>query len=578
MKALVTDGEHRSALAVVRSLGYHGVDVIVVADQTPNLSAWSKYCDRYYRIRPIRTDEPGFIEDIIKIINDEGVQVILPMTDITMYSLLNPENKIPEELLRFFPGYDLFSFASNKYSLIKLCLELGISVPQSFYVENFHEIKHYREQLTYPIIIKPVRSALRFNNKWFSGQVKTAINYTDLRNICWEGVWNKCPFLLQEKVNGRGYGVFALYRQGEPVIYFGHRRLREKPPSGGVSVLSESVQIPQQLFAAATKILTALKWHGPAMVEFKFNEQNGDYHVMEINGRFWGSLQLAIDAGIDFPWLLLNTDFHSIPLTNYAPGLKLRWLLGDLDHHLILAGKVSGLVNKIKVIIRFFTFHAPKVRLEVLRRGDWQPFICEFYLYVRDIFKNIKSQIKEKIHGQLINPLLDQWLKIRILLDPKKSFIWNKLPDQVLKILFVCKGNICRSPFAAKYFQNLTDPRFLIMSAGLSAESNLAPPYQIIEMARHFNVDLGQHQAIDISTLKNENFDLIITMEKSQVKKLGDYCRYVIWLGLFSENGSICYNIPDPYGQSDATIYRIFKIIANNLENLKSFLDKKTRS
>ena len=85
-----------------------------------------------------------------------------------------------------------------------------------------------------------------------------------------------------------------------PVAFFAHKRLRERPPWGGVSVLSESAEPDPRLKALARQLLDDACWHGVAMVEFKV-APDGTPYLMEINTRFWGSLQLAIDAGVDFP-------------------------------------------------------------------------------------------------------------------------------------------------------------------------------------------------------------------------------------------------------------------------------------
>jgi predicted ATP-grasp superfamily ATP-dependent carboligase len=86
-----------------------------------------------------------------------------------------------------------------------------------------------------------------------------------------------------------------------------------------------------QLYAQA--LLDELRWQGVAMVEFKMDQASQTLKLMEINGRFWGSLQLAIDAGVDFPFLLLRTmaDEPVEPIGTYRIGVKSRWFLGDLD-------------------------------------------------------------------------------------------------------------------------------------------------------------------------------------------------------------------------------------------------------
>ena len=142
------------------------------------------------------------------------------------------------------------------------------------------------------------------------------------------------PVLLQSRVRGPGEGLFALRWNGRVIAQFAHRRLREKPPAGGVSVYRESIAIDPALAAAGRRLLDSLNWQGVAMIECKRDVESGDPVFMELNGRIWGSLQLAIDAGIDFPALLAACALGaSVPPTNgYRLGVRSRWFWGDVDH------------------------------------------------------------------------------------------------------------------------------------------------------------------------------------------------------------------------------------------------------
>ncbi len=193
--------------------------------------------------------------------------------------------------------------------------------------------------------------------------------------------------MLQECVPGRGQGVFAIYNHGKSIAFFSHQRLREKPPWGGVSVLSESTEADPALLKHAKSLLDAANWHGVAMVEFKVD---GDTpYLMEINTRFWGSLQLAIDAGVDFPWLLYQIACSQPiePIKDYKTGVRLRWLLGDLDHlYLILKDKKAGIGKKLRTIACFLTPNR-RTKHEVNRWGDLKPFAWEIKQYLRNILK-----------------------------------------------------------------------------------------------------------------------------------------------------------------------------------------------
>src|SRR6266516_3140513 len=194
------------------------------------------------------------------------------------------------------------------------------------------------------------------------------------------------PVLLQRRVQGPGEGLFGLRWDGRMVATFAHRRLREKPPEGGVSVYRESIAPPAELVAAGAKLLALLGWQGVAMVECKRDLATGRYVFMEVNGRLWGSLQLAIDAGVDFPALLVACALgsHVPSVGSYRVGVRSRWFWGDVDHlYLRLrhgngvgrAGEAWG--GRLAAIRDFLRFRPGRDREEIWRWRDPIPFVVE---------------------------------------------------------------------------------------------------------------------------------------------------------------------------------------------------------
>jgi predicted ATP-grasp superfamily ATP-dependent carboligase len=178
-----------------------------------------------------------------------------------------------------------------------------------------------------------------------------------------------------------------LYDHGTPIAFFSHRRLREKPPWGGVSVLSESTPLDPILLTHARALLDAVTWHGIAMVEFKVAD-DGTPYLMEINTRFWGSLQLATDAGVDFPWLLYNLACGTpiAPVSGYKTGCRLRWILGDLDSlYLTLQDNRIPLQAKMVAVGRFLLPSPFRTRHETNRWADLGPFWWELRDYVHHL-------------------------------------------------------------------------------------------------------------------------------------------------------------------------------------------------
>jgi hypothetical protein len=127
------------------------------------------------------------------------------------------------------------------------------------------------------------------------------------------------------------------------------------------------------------------------MVEYKRDRRDGALKLMEINGRFWGSLQLAIDAGMDIPAMAYQAvRGESITTqTDYRVGAVSRWFLGDLDHLLISLRKQTAWdhqgnpVAKGRVIREFLiTFGAKN---EIARWNDMQPALLELKDYLRSL-------------------------------------------------------------------------------------------------------------------------------------------------------------------------------------------------
>ena len=386
-KVLVLDADQRSALAVTRSLGKRGIHVLT-ADETPAaLASSSRFSKQHFTYPSPRMKPEQFIGFLSNLVKQQHIDILFPMTELTTTLLLMNQASFPDVTIPF-PGMSTVDSLANKCLLMQTAESLNIPVPRTWYADNPANLSCNLEDLSYPIVLKPGKSWLFHEGQWSRAAVLFADNAPDAKNIL-DSDWafKAHPFMIQENIAGHGAGVFAIYDKGRPLALFAHRRLREKPPSGGVSVLSESIQVDPVLALHAQNLLGNANWHGVAMVEFKV-ASDGTPYLMEINTRFWGSLQLAVDAGIDFPFMLyqLACGKQPEPVTDYKTGIKLRWLLGDLDNlYLTLRNKQTPLKVKLRSLMHFFTPSLLTTRHEVNRMGDMKPFWYEIRQYLRNI-------------------------------------------------------------------------------------------------------------------------------------------------------------------------------------------------
>ncbi len=306
MRVLVTDGNERAALAVTRALGREQVEVIVGAEAPRSLAGSSRYC-RQSIIYPSPYQEPErFVTRLLEVAREHQVDALFPVSDIAMHVLGPEKSRFEPQIHIPTPSAEAFQEISNKYRLMRQAVEEGVPIPDTIFVQD-GRLEGVIERITeFPVVVKPGCSLVKEGSRWTKTSVCYAKSREELERLYRDKPYLRQPSLIQRRVIGEGQGLFVLMQEGRPLGMFAHRRVRERPPSGGVSVLRESIALPKDMVEATLKLLQRVKWHGVAMVEFKVDAASKIPLLMEINGRFWGSLQLAIDAGVNFPFLLLN--------------------------------------------------------------------------------------------------------------------------------------------------------------------------------------------------------------------------------------------------------------------------------
>ena len=394
LTAFVTDGDQRPALAITRSLGRRGIAVIVGADQPDSLASASKYCVRHVRYPSPVHHPDGFEQFLTTFAERERIDIVMPVTDVTTHLVAKNAPALNRCTATAVPPFDAFESVTDKASLARLAAKCGVAVPRTLFVQNRAAVKEVLDQIQYPAVIKPSRSRIRTKTGWLAAAVQYAHDEADLLRLYEDVECLACyPTMIQERIVGPGVGVFVLCDHGELRAVFAHRRLREKPPSGGASVLCESVDFDPALLDQAMRLLGPLGWHGVAMMEFKQDERTGRSFLMEVNGRFWGSLQLAIDAGVDFPYLSCQLALGETiaPPLEYRIGAKSRWLLGDLDHLIarLLHSRDTlnlpqGAPSRARAIVDFLRPMNHGMRYDVVAGDDPRPFLHEAQQYVRD--------------------------------------------------------------------------------------------------------------------------------------------------------------------------------------------------
>jgi predicted ATP-grasp superfamily ATP-dependent carboligase len=387
---LVTDGDERSALAAVRSLGRSGHRVYVCSTSGHSISGASRYVAGERAVASPLASPSAFADDLRKLIAEWQIDLLLPMSEQAFNAIFANPEAFKNVSIPAATAEEFFAI-SDKQRVMEAAAACGLRVPAQVVLSAPGDLGRLNEsELCFPLVLKPARSVARAEGRQFKVGVTHCANKGALDRALASIPAEAYPILLQQRVIGPGVGIFLLLWDGELVATFAHRRIREKPPAGGVSVYRESIRADPELVERSRRLLESFGWRGVAMIEYKLDERTGTPFIMEINGRFWGSLQLAIDAGVDFPSLLVARAEGDAVLgpIEYKLGVRSKWEWGEVDHALARLRRTdaqlslpAGSPGRLRAAFASLIPWRPGDRLEVFRLSDPRPFFRETVKY-----------------------------------------------------------------------------------------------------------------------------------------------------------------------------------------------------
>ncbi|MGH9928238.1 MAG: ATP-grasp domain-containing protein [Pyrinomonadaceae bacterium] len=347
----LTYGWCRVSYVIVHSLARRGVTVHVGDASRLAMCRYSRQQTSFSRYRNPYRDPEGFVDDVVKAMARTRATVLIPGHEDVL-AIAQLRDRFPSEVLIPISSAEAIARTINKWQIVSLARAARVPVPDTIKPETGEEMIERAAEFKYPAIVKTqlgnsgkgvfvVRDAQECRER-FDWLVKTY----DLDVANWP--------ILQGFAAGTGYGVCLLYNRGEFRAAFCERYLRCKDGQFGTSVFRESVYVPE-LEAHARALMDTLKWHGVVHLDFQYDEATGQAALIEINPRFWGALDLAVRAGVDFPWLLykMAVDGDVEPVSSYQTGIKSRWIMGEMLHviNLVRRGRVRKTAQTITKIL-----------------------------------------------------------------------------------------------------------------------------------------------------------------------------------------------------------------------------------
>lgn len=395
-RILVAGGEGRVGLAIVRSLGKKGLKPSVLSTTRLGGALYSKYCGEKIICPSSAISVSKYLEFLSNLLKSKKYKILIPVNAHHFIPIAENLDKLRAYTNIPVPSIDVINTALDKYKSITLAENLGLPVPKTVVLKSEQQLQEIFHKWGVPIVVKPRRSFIFVQDRLISaGKARVVFSPDEVRRLNFSSQIH----LAQEYLPGEGYGFFALFKDSRLLAKFCHHRLHEVRAEGGVSSLRESFK-DELLEELGSRLLQKLNWHGVAMVEFRKDFRDGKYKLMEINCRFWGSLQLSIIAGVDFPYLLykmsIGEDVEN--MLDYRQGILCRWLFPGEVYRLL---DVFNLINrhkeplkqkynKMKELGEFFRYFFLKdVGYDVLSITDPLPFIFNSLRWMRR-FQNIR--------------------------------------------------------------------------------------------------------------------------------------------------------------------------------------------
>lgn len=557
---LVLGQGERAFLSVVRSLGRAGLSVHAATCSANDLALKSRYLVRRHELPVYRPGDGAWLESMETILQSTPYQLVIPCEDQAVIPLQAHRQHLGRLAPIYTLGEQAFDTAFSKIKSFQLAERLGIPQPRSA-ILHFGDDADRVADFSLPLVVKPPSSFTPGNLAAKRGVRRCRTRQQLVEQLENLPVWGEA--LIQENFVGTGVGVELLANSGEILVAFQHVRVHE-PLEGGGSSYRRSADLHPELLEASKALMRELGYTGVAMVEFKFNFETGRWVFVEINGRFWGSLPLAVAAGVDFPLYLYDMlvqgrrefpNSYRVPIFCRNLSSDQRWLRANLvaDKHdpLLATRPLRSVAAEAAHLLTM------RERWDTLVADDPGPGVAEIASLVGDVRRKVARSLKQKIVA--FRPVRG-WLRSQVLARARTAD----------SILFVCKGNICRSPYAEQYARKHLPPAVRLNSCGYYPVSGRPSPDTAQGVAKRFGIDLARHQSRVLDDQMIDDADLIFTFDEENrdavLRRFPWAAGRVFGLGILCTRPP--YRIADPYGTQADGFEAVYAQIGEALDCL----------
>jgi protein-tyrosine-phosphatase/predicted ATP-grasp superfamily ATP-dependent carboligase len=551
-RALVIGDDTRSFLATVRSLGRGGIEVHAAPYNMRAPALSSRYITKIHRLPYYLNGGADWLKALQELIFKYKYNAIIPCEERSMLPLYKHQNELSPTCKIAIPNNRSYEAFFDKIKTRDLASQLGVPVARGRKMQQAETAEALLADLTLPVVYKQ-RKSYSWPELYVRTSVKVVENRSQLDNLLRAAKPDYANYFFEEMFPGCGLGVSVLCHQGQILQAFEHHRAHEYE---GSSYYRKSATLNADRLAAVSSMVKSVEYTGIAMFEFKLNEITDKWILLEVNARPWGSLPLPIAAGIDFPYRLYQLLVHCNKTgpKEYRSNIYARNLIADIWQMRAVSQRLSS--NKIKMTLSMLRWISGFTR--VLTGHEYHDaFSCidsrPAWTEIRQLFEDRRK------YSRIKNSTVPTNNAKQIIGDMIK---YAKTTGGPANVVFICQGNICRSPFAELMAKKIFDMQQNIVkftSAGMLPRNSRSSPEVAITAASRWGIDMMHHRSkcLDDSILTSAQLLILfdtINLESLDNRYPNIKCPYIFIGNFYSNKKQWLVDDPDGRKESDFVI------------------------
>ena len=556
-KVLVFGDDTRSFLTCVRSLGRQGIEVHAAPYSLDAPALRSRYIHKVHLLPYYLDGGEKWLQALQALLLAERYDLLLPCEERSILPLFVHQSELTGGALLAIPDAVALDVFFDKLNTRQLAQRCKVTVPDGHVWRDSSSIQQLQSEIGFPMVVKH-RQSYSLPNLYVRTQVRILGDHEALAQWFNDNQPIADSVYFEKVVNGIGLGVSVLCHEGHVLQAFEHHRTHEL---AGSSYYRKSMPLDGERLDAVDRMVSAIQYTGLAMFEFKLDTCTGKWALLEINARPWGSLPLPVAWGVDFPYRLyqLLCKHQITPAVQYPTERYNRNLIADIWQ---IRSLVTYLKDQpVKLSVAILRWLAGFSRILILRE--------KHDVLVADDPAPAWMEIKQFVMQRLQKT---RWQRSVLRGDAALTQLINSKPQN---LLFICQGNICRSPYAERRARSIFSSFGLnttVDSAGMLPRNRRPSPHTAIDAAKFTDVDLNSHlskyadsdlvsKADLIFIFDNTNLESFKQRYPTQIKKL-------VFLSVFNNYDNVKNYITDPEGKDIYAFQKTYDTINICLMNL----------